>query len=68
MGVQHLVDAWGARPTMADLLSTDRRISVKMSDLRAQLPRLQRADEYAAFVARIRAGGNVDPPKRADQA
>ena len=64
MGVQHLVDAWGARPTMADLLSGDRRISVKMSDLRARLPR---PDDYAAFVARVRAEGNVGTPKRADQ-
>ena len=62
-GVQHLVDAWGARPTMADLLG---RTAVKMSDLRAQLPRLQRADDYKDFVARVRAEGNVPTPTRAD--
>ena len=66
VGVQHLVDAWGARPTMADLLSADRRISVKMSDLRPQLRRLRRVDEYAAFVARVRAEGNVNPRKNKD--
>ena len=62
LGVQHLVDAWGARPTMADLLSADRRISVKMSDLRKRLPRLRTADDYKDFVARVRAEGNVNPP------
>ena len=67
LGVQHLVDAWGARPTMADLLSGDRRISVKMSDLRSRLPRLRRADDYASFVARVRAEGNVRTPDRTDQ-
>ena len=64
LGVQHLVDAWGARPTMADLLG---RKAVKMSDLRRQLPRLETQGQYAAFVARVRAEGNVDTPKRADQ-
>ena len=58
------MDAWGARPTMADLLSTDRRISVKMSDLRPRLPRLQTEDDYEDFVARVRAEGNVNPPQR----
>ena len=67
LGVHHLVDAWGARPTMADLLSADRRISVKMSDLREQLPRLRKADDYKDFVARVRAEGNVRTPARADQ-
>ena len=62
LGVQHLVDAWGARPTMADLLSADRRISVKMSDLRERLPRLRRVGDYQDFVARVRAEGNVNPP------
>ena len=61
-GVQHLADAWGARPTMADLLSADTRKAVKMSDLRAQLPRLQTEDDYKDFVARVRAEGNVNPP------
>ena len=51
---------------MADLLSADRRISVKMSDLRPQLRRLRRVDEYAAFVARVRAEGNVNPRKNKD--
>jgi len=67
MGVQHLVDAWGARPTMADLLSADRRISVKMSDLRRRLPCLRTVGEYQDFVARVRAEGNVRTPDRADQ-
>ena len=58
------MDAWGARPTMADLLSGDRRISVKMSDLRPRLPRLQTEDDYEDFVARVRAEGNVNPPQR----
>ena len=62
-GVQHLVDAWGARPTMADLLG---RKAVKMSDLRARLPPLRTADDYQDFVARVRAEGNVGPPKRAE--
>ena len=66
LGVQHLVDAWGARPTMADLLSGDRRISVKMSDLRPRLPRLQTEDDYEDFVARVRAEGNVRTPDQGD--
>ena len=66
LGVQHLVDAWGERPTMADLLSADRRISVKMSDLRKRLPRLRTVDDYRDFVARVRAEGNVNPPKGED--
>ena len=33
-----------------------------MSDLRAQLPRLQTEDDYKDFVARVRAEGNVNPP------
>ena len=51
---------------MADLLSADRRISVKMSDLRPRLRRLRTVGEYQDFVARVRAEGNVDPPMRAD--
>ena len=67
LGVQHLVDAWGARPTMADLLSADTRKAVKMSDLRAQLPPLETADDYQDFAARVRAEGNVNQPSRTDQ-
>ena len=63
VGVQHLVDAWGARPTMADLQG---RKAVKMSDLRARLPRLETADDYQDFVARVRAEGNVNPRKNKD--
>ena len=66
-GVQHLADAWGARPTMADLLSADTRKAVKMSDLRAQLPPLETADDYQDFAARVRAEGNVNQPSRTDQ-
>ena len=63
LGVQHLVDAWGARPTMADLLG---RKAVKMSDLRARLPPLETEGDYKDFVARVRAEGNVPTPARAD--
>ncbi len=63
LGVAHLVDAWGARPTMADLLG---RKAVKMSDLRARLPRLETADDYQDFVARVRAEGNVRTPDQGD--
>ncbi|CAH0367735.1 unnamed protein product [Pelagomonas calceolata] len=62
-GVQHLVDAWGARPTMADLLG---RKAVKMSDLRRQLPRLETPGAYQEFAARVRAEGNVNSPACAE--
>ena len=48
---------------MADLLG---RTAVKMSDLRAQLPPLRTAGDYKDFVARVRAEGNVNPPKGED--
>ena len=52
---------------MADLLSADTRKAVKMSDLRAQLPPLETADDYQDFAARVRAEGNVNQPSRTDQ-
>ena len=48
---------------MADLLG---RKAVKMSDLRARLPRLETADDYQDFVARVRAEGNVRTPDQGD--